>query len=60
MLKTLRNLLEDARGATAIEYGLVVAIISLAGIVSFSLMGESLITIFDTVSTAIDSTAAIP
>ncbi len=60
MLKTLRKLLKDARGATAIEYGLVIAIISIAGIVSFSLMGDSLNAIFSAATTAIDSAAITP
>lgn len=42
MLSTLRRLLEDERGATAIEYGLIVALLSTAAIVAFSTVGTNL------------------
>lgn len=60
MFRLLRRLRKDDRGATAIEYGLIAAIISIAGVVSFISMGDSLNRIFDTISSAIDSNAAAP
>lgn len=60
MFRLLRRLRKDGRGATAIEYGLIAAIISIAGVVSFIAMGDSLNRIFDTISTAINSNAAAP
>lgn len=60
MFRLLRRLRKDDRGATAIEYGLIAAIISIAGVVSFIAMGDSLNRIFDTISSAIDSNAAAP
>ncbi len=60
MFRLLRRLRKDNRGATAIEYGLIAAIISIAGVVSFIAMGDSLNRIFDTISTAINSNAAAP
>ncbi len=58
MFRLLRKLRKDQCGATAIEYGLIAAIISIAGVVSFLAMGNSLNRIFDTISSAIDSNAA--
>jgi len=60
MFRLLRRLRKDDRGATAIEYGLIAAIISIAGVVSFIAMGDSLNRIFETISTAINSNAAAP
>ncbi len=60
MFRLLRRLQKDDCGATAIEYGLIAAIISIAGVVSFIAMGDSLNRIFDTISTAINSNAAAP
>ncbi len=60
MFRLFRRLRKDNRGATAIEYGLIAAIISIAGVVSFIAMGDSLNRIFDTISTAINSNAAAP
>ena len=42
MLLTFRRLLVDQSGATAIEYGLICALISMVLIIAFS-VGESLI-----------------
>lgn len=60
MFRLLRRLRKEDRGATAIEYGLIAAIISIAGVVSFIAMGDSLNRIFETISTAINSNAAAP
>ena len=46
-------LIEDRSGATAIEYGLIAALVSVAGITAFDLLGGSLIDIFDLVTSAI-------
>ncbi len=50
-------LIEDRSGATAIEYGLIAALVSVAGIAAFGLLGDSLNDLFDLVSSAVaDST----
>jgi pilus assembly protein Flp/PilA len=38
-----KDLIHDESGATAIEYGLIVALIAVAAIASFTLLGDSLI-----------------
>ena len=50
---SLYCLIEDRSGATAIEYGLIAALVSVAGITAFDLLGGSLIDIFDLVTSAI-------
>jgi pilus assembly protein Flp/PilA len=46
----LSNLLRDEAGATAIEYGLIAALIAVAAIAAMSLVGTSLTSLFDTVA----------
>jgi pilus assembly protein Flp/PilA len=47
----LRRLLQDEGGATAIEYGLIAALIAVAAIAAFRLVGTNLSSIFNTVAT---------
>lgn len=46
----LRKLLRDEEGATAIEYGLIAALISLACIMAFLSLGLNLTNIFTTIA----------
>ena len=50
---SLYCLIEDRSGATAIEYGLIAALVSVAGIAAFNLLGDSLSGIFDLVTNAV-------
>jgi pilus assembly protein Flp/PilA len=45
------RLLSDDAGATAIEYGLIAALIAVAAIAAFQLVGTNLSTLFNTVAT---------
>ena len=45
------KLIKDESGATAIEYGLIAALIAVAAIAAFSLVGTNLSSIFNTVAT---------
>jgi pilus assembly protein Flp/PilA len=47
------KILRDSRGATAIEYALIAALISLACIIAFQTLGLNLVTVFQKVSTAL-------
>jgi pilus assembly protein Flp/PilA len=47
----LARLLRDESGATAIEYGLLVALIAIAMIAALTTTGTSLAGVFDTVTT---------
>ena len=52
MFKTLVTLIKsDESGATAIEYGLIAALIAVAAITAFQLVGTNLSSIFNTVAT---------
>ncbi|HEV7311999.1 Flp family type IVb pilin [Sphingopyxis sp.] len=47
------RLLRDTRGATAIEYGLIAALIALASIIAFQMLGLNLAAIFTTIADAL-------
>ncbi len=48
----LSHLLQDETGATAIEYGLIAALISLACLIAFVNLGLNLADIFTTITDA--------
>ena len=48
----IRKLIKDKKGATAIEYGLIAALIAVAAITAMQGLGSSLNTTFTNVSTA--------
>lgn len=54
-MQRLHAFLEAESGATAIEYGLIVAFVSLAGILAFELMGSNISNFFSSVSSTIDA-----
>jgi len=58
MLKTFRSFIADESGATAIEYGLIAALVSVAGIFALQAMGQSLSTMFGTVSSQLNGAVA--
>jgi len=47
------KIIRDSKGATAIEYGLIAALIALACILAFQTLGLNLITVFQKVSNAL-------
>ena len=51
MLATFKELLKADDGATAIEYGLIAALIAVAAIAAFQLVGTNLSTTFHNVAT---------
>ena len=51
MFATLIRLVRDDRGATAIEYGLIAALIAVAAISAFQLVGTNLSTTFHNIAT---------
>lgn len=52
-----RNLLKDETGATAIEYGLLAALISVAAMGAMTTLGSSLSSTFSSVSTKLTPAA---
>jgi pilus assembly protein Flp/PilA len=53
LLKMARNIKKDESGATAIEYGLIAALIAVIIIGAVALVGTDLSTMFQTVSNSI-------
>ena len=55
-MKFFRKLRRNEEGATAIEYGLIAALIAVAAITAMSSLGTNLSTTFNKVSTAMTGT----
>jgi pilus assembly protein Flp/PilA len=49
-VRVICELLKDSRGVTAIEYALIAALIAVAAIAAFSLVGTNLSTVFSNVA----------
>lgn len=54
MFGNIKKLLKDESGATAIEYGLIAALVSVAAIAALTAMGTSLETMFTRVSNELE------
>jgi pilus assembly protein Flp/PilA len=54
-MKTIRNFLKNNKGATAIEYGLIAALIAVAAIAAMQGLGTSLNKTFNNVSGQLNS-----
>ncbi len=57
-MKFINKLFRDESGATAIEYGLIAALIAVAAITAFTAVGTSLNGTFTGVSTKLNSAIA--
>lgn len=57
MLRLLGRLRRDATGATAIEYGLILALVFLAMLGAVSAFGQSAIGVWDRVSNTVTNAA---
>lgn len=60
MLTKFKRMIEDESGATAIEYGLIAALVSVAAVVALGEMGQSLSAMFGKVKTELDSAVTPP
>ncbi len=56
---SIATLLNDESGATAIEYGLIAGLVSIAIIAALTILGDNLSTLFGTVADTV-STASTP
>ena len=54
-MKRIKKFVDDESGATAIEYGLIAALVSVAAITALSAMGDSLSAMFTAVKSELDS-----
>jgi pilus assembly protein Flp/PilA len=57
MSKHVMAFISDESGATAIEYGLIAALVSVAAITALGSMGNSLIAIFNRVASELNAAA---
>ena len=55
MMKFFTKLLRDEQGATAIEYGLIAALIAVAAITAMQSLGNNLNTTYNKVSTTLST-----
>lgn len=55
MMHFLGSLIRDRSGATAIEYGLIIALVAVTGIAGLGELGDSLSGIFTKVSTTLSA-----
>ena len=51
--ETVRRLMEDTNGVTAIEYGLIAALIAIAAIAAFTSVGTSLSSTFSYIASVL-------
>ena len=58
MLKTLKTFAKEESGATAIEYGLIAALVAVGLIAALTALGSSLQKIFNTISTQLNSASS--
>ncbi len=57
-MKLIRKMLKNNKGATAIEYGLIAALIAVAAITAMQSLGNNLSKTFNNVSTNLSGAAA--
>ena len=57
-MQFIRKIFKDKKGATAIEYGLIAALIAVAAITAIQGLGTSLSTTFNNVSTSMTGGSA--
>jgi pilus assembly protein Flp/PilA len=60
LMQKLRSFLADEQGATAVEYGLMIALIAAAILVTVGLLGTELNSKFDTVTKAVTNAGGVP
>ena len=51
----IKKFMQDENGATAIEYGLIAALVSVAAITALTAMGDSLSAMFNAVSSELST-----
>ncbi len=55
MFAKMIGFIKDEDGATAIEYGLIAALVSIAAIAALSNLGDALVTTFEVVSSSLSN-----
>ena len=57
-MQKIRNFIKNSKGATAIEYGLIAALIAVAAIAAMQGLGNQMKSTFNKVNTSMNGTAA--
>lgn len=57
-MKFIKNFMQEEDGVTAIEYGLIAALIAVVIIASVRIVGEDLVTVFGKVAAGLKNVAA--
>ncbi len=57
-MQTIRKFIKNNKGATAIEYGLIAALIAVAAISAMGALGNSLVKTFGNVSTKLNTSVS--
>jgi pilus assembly protein Flp/PilA len=60
MVSVIKRFVQDESGATAIEYGLIAALVSVAAIIALQSLGSSLNSMFTRVSSTLQTAVAAP
>ena len=60
MYSAIKNFLQNESGATAVEYGLIAALISVAAVTALTSVGVSLTGMFESVSDDVDNAVTTP
>jgi len=60
MFDKIKTFVVDESGATAIEYGLIAALVSVAAVAALQGLGTSLTTMFSSVSTTLNAAVTPP
>ena len=58
MVSVIKRFVQDESGATAIEYGLIAALVSVAAIIALQSLGSSLNSMFTRVSSTLQTAVA--
>jgi len=58
MITLIKKLARDEQGATAVEYGLIVTVISIALLIALTAIGENMSSMYDYVSSTLTSTSS--
>ncbi len=59
-MKFIKKFVRDTKAATAIEYGLIAALIAVAGITAFQSVGGSVKSTFEKVNNGLNNQAVTP
>jgi len=54
-MKTMKKLFKDESGATAIEYGLIAALIAVFAIFAMQRVGDGVVNVFETAADELDT-----